>query len=210
MSLRKSTSFLLPLEGNVKCLHQEELQRLTEAYRSHFEEKRGKRYRRKERARHWLIFLFLRYTGARVSEILSIDDLRDIDFYEAAVTVPTLKRHAPHKKGLYRTVPLPVVCLGETGRILAEFPSLRGRLFRCHRSTVFRYFKARAQEAGLPTHLSHPHVLRHTRAVELLRAGVPVSIVQELLGHASLTTTALYLRFSGQEIKEILKDRGLL
>lgn len=210
MNFPRPSNFPFPLEGEIKCLHHDELLRLTEVYRLSFEEKKGKRYRRKERARHWLIFLLLRYTGARVSEVIKVDDLRDIDFREAMVTLPTLKRHSPHKKGLKRTIPLPAQFLGEMGRVLAEYPALRGSIFRCHRSTVFRYFKARAKEAGLPSHLCHPHVLRHTRALELLRAGVPVTIVQELLGHASLTTTAIYLRFSGREMKEILKDRGLI
>jgi len=204
------SSLPLPQQGSLNYLNPEELLRLTEVYRSRFEEPQGRRFRRKERARHWLIFLALRYTGARVSEVLSLDDTRDIDFREALVTLPTLKRHAPYKKESRRTVPVPATFLGEIGRVLAEFPSLRGVLFRCHRSTVFRYFRDRAQEAGLSSKLSHPHILRHTRAIELLKAGVPVTVVQEILGHASLATTAIYLRFSGREIKTILRDRGLI
>ena len=49
---------------------------------------------------------------------------------------------------------------------------------------------------GIPKELAHPHILRHTRAIELLRAGVPVTVVQDLLGHSALTTTAVYLRIS--------------
>ncbi len=204
------SSLPLPTETAPSYLQAEELCRLTESYLRWFEEPQGKRYRRKERARQWVIFLLLRYSGARVSEVLQVDDVRDVDFREALVTLPTLKRHSPRKKGLKRSIPIPAHFLGEMGRILAEFPSLRGQLFRCHRSTVYRCFRARAQEAKLPANLCHPHVLRHTRAIELLRAGVPVTVVQEILGHASLSTTALYLRFSGREIKTILKDRGFL
>ncbi len=202
---------LFPLAAStVSHLRPEELLRLTEAYRMRFEHPAGKRYRRKARARHWVIFLLLRYTGARVSEVLAVDDVRDLDFREAMVRLPTLKRHHPRKRKIFRQVPLPPMVFGEVGRVLAEFPSLRGTLFRCHRSSVFRYFKARAEEAGLSPQLAHPHVLRHTRAIELLRAGVPVTIVQEILGHASLATTAVYLRFSGHEIKTIMQDRGVI
>lgn len=199
---------LLPGETGVKYLNPEELQRLTESYRNRFETPQGKRYRRRERARHWIIFLLLRYTGARLSEVLSLDDRRDLNFCEASVRLPTLKRH--NRLAPSREVPLPGEVLGEVGRILAEFPSLRGHLFSCHRSTIFRYFQARAKEVSLPRELSHPHVLRHTRAIEMLRAGVPISIVQELLGHASLHTTAIYLRFSSKEIKMILREKGVL
>ncbi|CAD7775508.1 Tyrosine recombinase XerD [Candidatus Methanoperedenaceae archaeon GB37] len=62
-------------------------------------------------------------------------------------------------------------------------------------------FYERAKEADIPKDLAHPHILRHTRAIELLRAGVPVTIVQDLLGHSALTTTAVYLRISGQEAR---------
>ncbi len=66
------------------------------------------------------------------------------------------------------------------------------------------------KKANIPENISHPHVLRHTRAIELLRAGIPVTAVQQLLGHASLNTTAMYLRYSNIEIQEILKTKGLI
>jgi len=52
--------------------------------------------------------------------------------------------------------------------------------------------------------------LRYTKAIELLRAGVPVILVQDQLIHAYLTTTAVYLRISGQEAREILREIGLV
>ena len=107
-------------------------------------------------------------------------------------------------------MPLPANVVAEFGRLIATWPELRGSLFRLHRSTVFQTFRARAEEAGIPKELRHPHVLRHTRAIELLRAGVPVSAVQQILGHADIGTTAVYLRFSGIEIRRIMQDRGLL
>ncbi|MGM0540247.1 MAG: hypothetical protein ACQERT_13725 [Thermodesulfobacteriota bacterium] len=45
--------------------------------------------------------------------------------------------------------------------------------------------------------------------MELLSAGVPGTAVQDLLGHSSLLTTAQYLRLSGQDIRNVLRDRGL-
>ncbi|TFG75933.1 MAG: site-specific integrase [Chrysiogenales bacterium] len=46
--------------------------------------------------------------------------------------------------------------------------------------------------------------------METVRAGVPLTIVQQILGHSNLNTTAVYLQFSGQEAKSILKERGLI
>jgi molybdate transport system regulatory protein len=66
------------------------------------------------------------------------------------------------------------------------------------------------KKAHIDKKLAHPHTLRHTRAIELLKAQVPVTIVQQILGHASLSTTAMYLRYSASETRRILKDRGVI
>jgi len=69
------------------------------------------------------------------------------------------------------------------------FLSARGRPL--HRSTVFRLVKRYAKEAGLSATPS-PHSLRHSFATHLLEGGADLRVVQELLGHASLTTTQIY------------------
>jgi molybdate transport system regulatory protein len=87
---------------------------------------------------------------------------------------------------------------------------MKGKVFKMTPMSFRRMFYLRCGEAGITGEVNHPHILRHTRAIELLRGGVPVTVVQDLLGHASLTTTAIYLRLSGQEAKSILKDKGFL
>ena len=77
-------------------------------------------------------------------------------------------------------------------------------------ATFRKMFYRLAKEACLPQDSGHPHILRHPYCIELLRAGVPVTVVRDLVGHASLNTTAIYLRLSGNEAKQILKDRGLI
>lgn len=162
--------------------------------------------KRKFRARHWITSLSLRYAGARISEVLYLDDIRDVNFRRAELIFPTLKRRE-HQK---RTVPVPETLIGEMGRVLAEFPELRGKLFGLSRIWFFQVFQERCQEAGIPSDLAHPHVLRHTRAIELLCNGVLMTVVQDLLGHASISTAAMYLKFSAQEARQILKDRRLI
>lgn len=107
-------------------------------------------------------------------------------------------------------MPVPPLVIGEIGRILADVPELRGNLCKTSRVSFFRNFKALAKEAGIPEDISHPHTLRHTRAIEMIKAGIPVSVVQDILGHSALTTTAMYLKISGQEAKAILRNRGLI
>jgi site-specific recombinase XerD len=77
-------------------------------------------------------------------------------------------------------------------------------------SNFIRIFENLCSSAGIPKDLAYPHVLRHTRTLELVQAGVSLTIVQKILGHSNLNTTATYFKFSGQEAEQILKDRGLL
>ncbi|MDQ7032367.1 MAG: tyrosine-type recombinase/integrase [Desulfonauticus sp.] len=199
---RKNTKNIMSIPGAIPDhLTEDEINRLTAAYQDWFDSRPTR-----SRARHWVIFLLLRYTGARVSEILQLDDTRDIDFRNGEVIINTMKRRAKAR----RNVPIPSNVVAEIGRILATFPDLRGELTRISRIAVFNCFQKRAEEAGLPKQLRHPHVLRHTRAIELLRSGVPVTGVQQILGHTDISTTAIYLQLSGTEIKQIMRDRGLI
>ncbi len=59
-----------------------------------------------------------------------------------------------------------------------------------------------AQQAGLPTHL-HPHVLRHSFASHMLQSAQDLRAVQELLGHANITTTQVYTRLDFQHLAQV-------
>lgn len=65
-----------------------------------------------------------------------------------------------------------------------------------------RVFKQALAEAGLDQSLS-PHAMRHTFATDLLNGGADLRSVQEMLGHASLSTTQIYTHLSSQRLKEI-------
>ena len=181
-----------------------QIKALTQSFQRWFDDS-PPRWRR-SRARHWAVFLVLRFSGARLGEVLRIDDTTDINWREGEVRIITLKRRAR----AFRTVFLPQQVLTELSRLLMEFPALRGNLFAAHERVFRRIFGERAREAGLPRELSHPHILRHTRAVEMIRAGVPLTLIQQLLGHAALTTTAVYLQLFQAEAREILRERGLI
>ena len=201
---------LAPLpQGGVKYLAPRELDALTSSFQHWMDTATGPR-RRKARLRYWLTFLTLRYTGARLGEVLQINDSVDVDFREAEIRIVNLKRHNPKRKGEKRQVPVPFELIAEIAKAWAEYPELKGNLFKLDPSNFRKCFLARCRKAGIPRELSHPHVLRHTRAIELLRAGVPVTVVQQLLGHAFLSTTAVYLRLSGQEVKQVLRAKGLI
>ncbi len=204
-------------------LTDDQINRLSLAFQGWYDDKNINDYRRFLRGRYWLVFLVLRFTGARISEVTNIKP-DDIDFRNAEVRLITLKRHNPKKKGQYRIIPIPATVVAEISNFMMfaqrdvakvfknkkTFEKKMNNLFAVYRNNFFTTFQERCQEANIPKELSHPHILRHTRAIELLRAGVPVTIVQDLLGHSALTTTAVYLKMSGQEAKGIMREKGLI
>jgi len=94
--------------------------------------------------------------------------------------------------------------------VVKLFPSIEQKAFKLKKNNFLIVFKKLCKKANIPAKIAHPHVLRHTRAIELIRNGIPVTAVQTILGHSSLNTTAMYLKYSNTEIQAIMKAKGLL
>ena len=80
------------------------------------------------------------------------------------------------------------------------FLSRRGR--RLDRMAAWRVMRTAALRAGLSGRVT-PHTLRHSFATHLLEGGADLRVVQELLGHASITTTQLYTHVTGERIRQV-------
>jgi integrase/recombinase XerD len=80
------------------------------------------------------------------------------------------------------------------------FLTRRGRAFV--RANLCQMVRKCAKEAGLPAHAT-PHALRHTCATHLLQAGADIRFIQELLGHASLSTTQVYTHVDISDLKKV-------
>jgi integrase/recombinase XerD len=105
-----------------------------------------------------------------------------------------------------RLVPVGDIALEALGSYLGDrdrgpiFLSRRGK--RLDRMTAWRVIRRAASAAGLGGRVT-PHTLRHSFATHLLEGGADLRIVQELLGHASITTTQLYTHVTGERIRQV-------
>ena len=82
----------------------------------------------------------------------------------------------------------------------ALFVSRRGT--RLTPSQIRSRLKARAIAAGVPSHV-HPHMLRHSFASHLLQSSGDLRAVQELLGHANITTTQVYTKLDFGHLSKV-------
>jgi integrase/recombinase XerD len=82
----------------------------------------------------------------------------------------------------------------------AVFLNVRGG--RLSRQSAWQTLKVAAERAGLAASVS-PHTLRHSFATHLLEGGADVRVVQELLGHASVTTTQIYTLVTVTTLREV-------
>ena len=85
----------------------------------------------------------------------------------------------------------------------ALFLNTRGR--RLSRQSAWTVVRTRAVDAGIATEVS-PHSLRHSFATHLLDGGADVRVVQELLGHASVTTTQIYTEVTVEHLREVYRS----
>ncbi len=86
----------------------------------------------------------------------------------------------------------------EAGQIV--FLSMNGRPLT--RARIWQLIRELATDAGLP-HGIHPHSLRHSFASHLLSAGAPLRTIQEMLGHADISTTQIYTHVDQQRLKQV-------
>jgi integrase len=147
------------------------------------------------------------WTGARISEVLA---LRGCDFQmaEGIVTFRTLKRR--HLS--LREVPLPPALLHALERHfhLAQGTNGTRRLWPWHRATAWRRVHHVMRLADLRGVCATPRGMRHGFAVAALQAGVPLTLLQRWLGHARLSTTAIYAAASGPEERQFAEGVWLL
>ena len=150
-------------------------------------------------------------SGLRISEAVGLDR-DDLSLEDALVRVVG-------KGDRERQVPVGEVAIGWLRRYINEvrpawlapaaqplphggpiFLSVRGD--RLDRRRAWEMLVSTARSAGLQNGVS-PHTLRHSFATHLLEGGADLRIVQELLGHANISTTQLYTHLTGERIRDV-------
>jgi integrase/recombinase XerD len=79
---------------------------------------------------------------------------------------------------------------------------LSAKVGKLHRSQFFRMFQAIAESVGLPTDKRHPHVLKHSLASHLVAGNCNLALIKQQLGHASISSTMLYIGTNDQQASE--------
>ncbi|HXR30913.1 MAG TPA: site-specific tyrosine recombinase XerD [Solirubrobacterales bacterium] len=144
--------------------------------------------------------------GLRASETIGLE-LGDVDLREGFL-------RARGKGSKERLVPLGRQAIaGVSGYLRGGRPKLVGerhevKLFvnfrggPLSRQGLYKIVQRNAREAGLAGQLS-PHTLRHSFATHLLAGGCDLRAVQEMLGHADISTTQMYTHLSGEQLKDV-------
>lgn len=139
--------------------------------------------------------LVLAYSGCRISEALALTT-HAINTEDGTIAVRSLK-----KRGVFnvREIPMPDDVLAGIPRSDDGAP-----LWPLSRSRAWALIKQVMRVAGImPGPQASPKGLRHGFGVHAIRSGVPITLVQRWLGHASLSTTAIYTQVLGSEEREI-------
>jgi len=150
----------------------------------------------------------LAYGGCRLSEALALTADR-VDLAAGVLVFESLKKR---RAGIFRNVPVPPALLDALDMVhgIRERQGARGkgrglRLWPWSRMTGWRAVHAVMAAAGLAGVHASPKGLRHGFGVAAVTAGIPLNLVQKWLGHAQLSTTAIYANAVGAEEKDIAR-----
>lgn len=148
----------------------------------------------------------LAYAGCRISEALALTADR-VDMSDGVLIFESLKKR---RKGVFRAVPMPPdflerLCFVHDLRTIQLRPD-RGRsvrLWKWSRATAWRRVAEVMRAAGISGLHATPKGLRHGFGIKAVTSDVPLNMAQKWLGHARLSTTAIYTNATGPEEKLI-------
>jgi molybdate transport system regulatory protein len=179
------------------------LARLEQAFRS-WERSPSRADVRASRKRILLIFLLIRYTGARLNEVLALNLRKDID---ASRGIVRYRNESGVNSGPAREVQISSELMSEIQEALHGLASAgkAALLLKVDAGHVRRKFYERAVDCGFAQDLGSPNAIRRARAVELMQSNVPLPVVQRVLGHSTPNLTASFIAFSEEDIDQVAR-----
>jgi integrase/recombinase XerD len=162
--------------------------------------------------------LFIRVafeTGGRVSELTTLTE-SDFDLANRQIRLRTLKRRTDRRRRVqesFRWIPISDGLCADLSLWWHGLRSTSGlsateRVFAFTRVAAFKLIRSAGRRAGLVARGGRdvsPHILRHSFAMNCITQGVPINVLKELLGHASIANTMVYLKTDPAQAREFLR-----
>ena len=195
-----SHSRLLSTDEAVPCLDTLELNRLEQSFRSWALSAKSSGILG-SRNRILLIFLIIRYTGAKLNEVLALKPAEDLD--ETAMTLRFKDSDPKDSNEDTRIVYIPELLASDIRQLTGD--GGRATSLDVDPGFVRRKFYERAEACGFEKNMGGPEMIRRARAVELMKNSLPIPAVQMMLGHSTPGLTTSYVSFSKEEIRKMTR-----
>lgn len=147
----------------------------------------------------YIFLLSLIFLGVRISEALALRG-NDIQFEEGVISVRCLKKRGAV---IIRELPAPPDLLEALLTLANERGDPEAKLWSWSRVSAWRIVKAVLEASDVHGDQAMPKGFRHGFGVHAIRRGVPLDLVQRWLGHADISTTAIYTQVMGPEERAI-------
>ena len=171
------------------------------------------RVAREHSTRSWAMILVAYKHGLRASEVCGLK-LADVNLKDCTISAERLKGslHTIQQLLPHRGQPLldEIAALKEWLKIRPAdsgdslFTSQKGG--HLSRGQFFAIFRDIAERAGLPASKRHPHCLKHSLASHLISVNTNVAVVQQFLGHRSISSTIKYISVSDRQASDAARD----
>jgi len=159
---------------------------------------------------HAVMIGLMLYGGLRASEAISIE-IKAIEIEAKRLTVigkGDIERAIPICESLEMILIAHAEKCGDEGLKTGLFvPTANGKKYS--RQALHKALVGYGYKVGLKEKRIHCHMLRHTFAMNVVRAGAGIHTVQRLLGHASIETTQIYLRATATDLQEAVSNADL-
>jgi len=200
---RSSHARIISMPHEAHCLDTVQMNHLEQSFRKWSDGARRADVRLSRR-RILLIFLMIRYTGAKLNEVLALNPFQDVDFKHHIVFLGRTEKKNGRPP---REVQVPEILSEEIKSSLDDpaFKKYLANFFKVDPGHVRRKFYERAIDSGLNPSMGSPESIRKSRAIELMQSNMPLPVVQKMLGHSTLSMTASYVNFSDADMQQVAK-----